>query len=118
MRALVSILLLIASPVASHGTSAYRSGTVIDIKANTLLFQDQTTASTWRKLKAGRDERLLLDFERSVIATRTAWSFTRTVSTKVLRYDPAKPYLQVKLTSDGRMRGSVWILATEQLGSE
>ena len=89
----------------------------MQVKANSVWFQDEANLTHWQQLRKSGDTSALASFQEQVLSSRDAWQFVNPLTVKVLRYELAKKQVKVEMTSPGRMRGSTWWLEAEAVTS-
>lgn len=87
----------------------------MQVRANSVWFQDETNLTHWQQLKKSGDTSALTSFQEQVLSQRDAWQFVNPRTVRVLRYELAKKQVKVEMTSPGRMLGSTWWLDAEAL---
>jgi hypothetical protein len=109
MRTVLSLLLLAA---LSAGASAgeITTGAAMHVKPNSIWFQDNSQLAQWQKLKQTGNAKALSVFEKKVLGSRDAWQFIYQLDVKILNYEPAQHRVSVEMTTDGRMKGTDWVL--------
>jgi hypothetical protein len=114
MRALLSLSLLLALGLAAFAGSIEK-GATMQVKANSIWFQDQAKLAHWQQLKNKGDTISLAAYEEKVLGNRDAWQFTNPLTVKILGYDQAKHQVRVEMTTEGRMQGTDWLLDPDAL---
>ena len=82
-----SMALLIVLAVA-HATSAadIRAGAIMQVKPNSIWFDEAIDLAQWQALKKKGDETALAAYEKSKLSSRDAWQFINPLTVKVLIY--------------------------------
>ena len=80
------------------------------MKPNSIWFQDNSQLAQWQKLKQTGNAKALSVFEKKVLGSRDAWQFIYQLDVKILNYEPAQHRVSVEMTTDGRMKGTDWVL--------
>ena len=87
----------------------------MQVKANSIWFQDQSELTHWQQLKNKGDTAALAAYQEKVLGNRDAWQFTNPLTVKILGYDQAKHQVHVEMTTEGRMQGTDWRLDPDAL---
>jgi hypothetical protein len=114
MRALLSLSFLLALGLASFAGSI-QNGATMQVKANSIWFQDAAELAHWQQLKNKGDTTALAAYQEKVLRNRDAWQFINPLTVKILGYDPAKHQVSVEMTTEGRMQGTDWLLDPDAL---
>jgi hypothetical protein len=109
MRPLLSLLLM-AALNGSAFAGDITKGAAMQVKPNSIWFQDNGQLAQWQKLKQAGNSQALAAYEKKVLGSRDAWQFTYQLDVKVLDYTPAQHRVSVEMTTDGRMKGTDWVL--------
>jgi hypothetical protein len=104
---IVSVLLILA--VASFA-GEIRKGATMQVKANSIWFQDVAKLSHWQQLKKSGDSKALEAYQEKELSERDAWQFGNQLTVKILGYDGAKNQVNVEMRTPGRMFGTNWFL--------
>jgi hypothetical protein len=104
---LVTISCLAATPASAD---EIRQGAAMQVKPNSIWFQDAAKLTHWQQLKRSGDSTALASYEDEALSHRDAWRFTEPLTVKILSYDPAKSQVNVEMKTEGRMLGSAWLL--------
>ena len=114
MRALLSLSFLLALGLAGFAGSIEK-GATMQVKANSIWFQDRAKLAYWQQLKNKGDATAIAAYQEKVLRNRDAWQFTNPLTVKILGYDLAKHQVRVEMTTEGRMRGTDWLLDPDAL---
>ncbi|MBV8967766.1 MAG: hypothetical protein JO331_01735 [Verrucomicrobia bacterium] len=109
MRAYIALLTLVALTIGSFA-GEIRTGGTMQVKANSIWFQDSALLTRWQQLKKSGDSRKLKAYEDKALSQRDAWQFVTQLPVKVLRFDPSDQQVNVEMTTPGRMLGTKWFL--------
>jgi hypothetical protein len=104
---MLSLLLALGSPALAD---AIEKGATMQVKPNSIWFQDQAELAQWQKLKNAGDAAALSAYEDQVLHSRDAWQFINQLDVKILDYEPAQQRVSVEMVSEGRMKGTDWLL--------
>jgi len=104
-----SVLLLSALAVGSVA-AVIRPGSRVEVKSNSIWFEDRAKLSEWQQLKKAGDAAALQVYETRVLGTREAWQFTKPLAVKILGFETSTDQVNVEMTTPGRLEGSVWML--------
>ncbi len=108
-RVAASVLLLSALAVGSVA-AVIRPGSRVEVKSNSIWFEDRAKLSEWQQLKKAGDAAALQVYETRVLGTREAWQFTKPLAVKILGFETSTDQVNVEMTTPGRLEGSVWML--------
>jgi hypothetical protein len=115
MRSPLGMLFVLAAlAIASFGEDI-RKGATINVKSNSIWFQDVASLTQWQHLKKSGNSKALAAYEEKELSNRDAWQFTNQISVKVLSYDSARSQANVEMRTPGRMLGTNWWLDAETL---
>ena len=115
MKFLLRILfVLLASAIASFA-GEIRTGATMQVKANSIWFQDAAKLSHWQQLKKGGNSKALDAYQEKELSERDAWQFLNQLTVKIISYDGAKNQVHVEMRTPGRMLGTDWFLDAEAL---
>jgi hypothetical protein len=95
---------------ASAFAGAVEKGATMQVKPNSIWFQDQTQLARWQKLRKTGDAAALAAYEKRVLGSRDAWQFINPLDVEILDYEPAQQRVHVEMVSEGRMKGTDWLL--------
>jgi hypothetical protein len=87
-----------------------RKGAAVQVKANSIWFQDSAALTKWQQLKISGNSKGLNAYEEKMLSNRDAWQFLTQLNVKVISYDSAKNQVNVEMTTPGRMLGTKWFL--------
>ena len=82
----------------------------MQVKPNSLWFQDAATLAHWQQLKKSGKSTALASYQHKVLSGREAWQFTEQLTVKILSHEPKKNRVNVEMTTAGRMLGTTWSL--------
>jgi hypothetical protein len=115
MRSSLGILsILLALAIASFA-GEIRKGATMEVKANSIWFQDLKDLTGWQQLKKNGNSDALADYQTKVLGNRDAWQFLNQLTVKVISYDASKHQVHVEMTTPGRMQGTPWFIDTSTL---
>jgi hypothetical protein len=114
MRTFLSLSFLLALGLAAFAGSIEK-GAAMQVKANSIWFQNQAELAHWQQLKNKGDSTALAAYQEKVLGNRDAWQFTNQLAVKILSYDMAKHQVHVEMTTEGRMQGTDWLLDPDAL---
>ena len=87
----------------------------MQVKPNSIWFQDTAKLTHWQQLKKSRDSTALASYQDEVLSNRDAWQFTKRLTVRILSYEPGKSQVNVEMKTAGRMLGSTWLLDADAL---
>jgi hypothetical protein len=112
------LALAITVLVASHATSnagEIHKGAVMQVKANSIWFQDTAMLTHWQQLKKNGDAAALEAYEHKVLGNRDAWQFILPINVRILSRNLSKHQVNVEMKTEGRMADTKWSIAEEAL---
>jgi hypothetical protein len=118
MRAFLSAflgLLVLAASAAGALAGEIRKGAIVQVKPDSIWFQDAAKLASWQKLAKSGDAAALASYQDRVLARREAWQFSAPLPVKILSPRLAANRVRVEMTTEGRMRGSKWLLDASAL---
>jgi len=98
-------LLLLAALATVAVAEEIRTGAVMQVKANSIWFDDAPSLAQWQKLKQSGDAPALAAYEKDKLGSRDAWQFINPLTVKVLGYQLQKHQVEVEATTKGRFEG-------------
>ncbi len=114
MRTYLALLVLVALGVASFA-GEIRKGATMQVKPNSIWFQDAAKFAHWQQLKKSGDSAALASYQDEALAQRDAWQFVNQLSVRILGYEPGKNRVDVEMKTEGRMLGTRWLLEPDAL---
>jgi hypothetical protein len=114
MSACFRTLLALGILSLSAWAADIHKGATMQVKADSIWFQDGPRLSHWQKLKKDHSPELA-SYQEKELGSRNAWQFTKPLSVEILGYDVASNQVKVELETEGRMKGSVWWLDASAL---
>jgi hypothetical protein len=111
---LITLFFLLALGIASFAAEI-RKGATMQVKPNSIWFQDAAKLARWQQLKKSGNSKALASYQNDVLSNRDAWQFTKSLTVKILSYEPEKKQVNVEMKTPGRMLGSKWLLDTDAL---
>lgn len=99
----------------SSNASEIQKGSSMQVKADSIWFQEAGQLTQWQKLKNGGDAKALSAYQEELLSNRDAWQFTNSLQVRVLGYEAAKHQVHVEMTTPGRMLGTHWWLDSSAL---
>jgi hypothetical protein len=109
MGLLAMLLTIMESLVASSGGDV-QPGSVVQVKPNSIWFQESETLTRWQALKNAGNPEALKSYEEGALSERLAWQFTNVLSAKILGSDSKSNQVIVEMTAPGRLQGTTWFL--------
>jgi hypothetical protein len=92
-----------------------RTGATMQVKPNSIWFQDAAQLTRWQQLNKSGDSKALASYQNEVLSNRDAWQFTNQLTAKILGYERGKNQINVKMKTEGRMLGTRWWLDADAL---
>jgi hypothetical protein len=114
-RAFLTVLVLAALIGGAHARPV-RKGAVVEVKPNSIWFDEAARLTRWQELKKGGDAAALTSYQEQMLGGREAWQFLKPLKVKILRYDTATSQINVEMRTDGRMKGTTWWLDASAVG--
>jgi hypothetical protein len=114
MRAYLALFVLVALSVGSVA-GEIRKGATMEVKPNSIWFQDAAKLAHWQQLKKSGYSTALASYQDKMLSRREAWQFTNPLTVKILSHEPGKNQINVEMTTAGRMLGSTWLLDADTL---
>ena len=109
MRAFL-VLLLLAVSIAPSVAGEIRNGATIRVEPNSIWFEEARQLARWQRLKNSGDAAAFASYQKNILSAREAWQFINPLTVKILRYEPKKNRVYVKMKSEGRMADTDWYL--------
>jgi hypothetical protein len=109
MRAYVALFVVLAS-VITAAAGEIRKGATMQVKANSIWFEEADKLTEWQKLKKSGDAAALASYEKDMLGEREAWQFTNRLSVKIISYEPKTNHVNVEMKTAGRMAGTTWFI--------
>ena len=114
MRAFLALLVLAASATGALA-GEIRKGAIMQVKPDSIWFEDAAKLTQWQKLKKSGKPAALASYQEGIRTRREAWQFIAPRTVKILSHRPAANRVRVEMMTEGRMRGSIWLLDTSAL---
>jgi|SRR5690242_7375986 hypothetical protein len=109
MRAL-AVFVGLAGLAATCFAGEIRNGATVQVKADSIWFQDAEKFARWQALKKGGDAKALAAHQEEALHQRDAWQFTKPLAVKILAVTPKANRVEVEMMTEGRLQGSQWVL--------
>ena len=109
MRAFLALMLVVASTAVSLA-GEIRNGATMQVKADSIWFEEAKQLAEWQRLRKSGDPAAFASYQEKVLRAREAWQFINPLTVRILRYEPAKSRVHVKMKTEGRMAGTDWFL--------
>lgn len=109
MKTFLALLILLAS-VTGSPAAEIRKGAIMQVKANSIWFQDEAQLARWQQLKKSGDAKALEKYQEELLSERDAWQFLNQLTVKILSYERAKNLVNVEMREKGRHLGTPWML--------
>jgi hypothetical protein len=110
MRSSLTILFFLLTLCVGSFAADIQAGATMQVKANSIWFQDAGSLKHWQQLKKGGNAAALAAYEKEVLSNRDAWQFTNPLTVKILKYDSGKNQVKVEMKAPGRMLGTTWFI--------
>lgn len=115
LHVFLAVLVLVVSMTAAVA-GPIRKGAVMQVKPNSVWFEDAAQLTHWQELKKGGNEAALTSYQEQMLGQREAWQFLKPLKVKILRFEPATSQINVEMRTAGRMQGSTWWLDASAVG--
>lgn len=115
LHVFLMLLVLLASATAAVA-GPIRKGAVMEVKPNSIWFDEAAQLTHWQELKKGGDEAALTSYQEQMLGQREAWQFLKPLKVKILRYEPATNQVNVEMRTAGRLQGTTWWLDASAVG--
>jgi hypothetical protein len=97
---------LFAVALATSALAAdIRLGAIMQVKANSIWFDEAADLTKWQALKNGGDAAALAAYEKDKLGSRDAWQFINPLTVKVLTYRQRDNQVEVEMKTKGRFEG-------------
>jgi hypothetical protein len=110
MKSFPGILSLVFALAITSLAGEIRKGATMEVKANSIWFQEVKDLTRWQQLKKSGNSNALADYQEKLLSNRDAWQFTNPLTVKVVSYGAAKHQVKVEMETPGRMQGTSWFL--------
>lgn len=101
-----SLALLIAAATVTAALAAdIRASAIMQVKPNSIWFDEAADLAQWQELKKKGDEPALAAYEKSKLGSRDAWQFINPLTVKVLGYRQRNNQVAVEMKTKGRFEG-------------
>jgi len=114
-RAFLTVLVLTALVTGANAGPIWK-GAVMEVKPNSIWFEEVARLTRWQELKKGGDAAALTSYQEQMLGGREAWQFLKPLKVKILRYDTAASQINVEMKTSGRMQGTTWWLDASAVG--
>jgi hypothetical protein len=115
MRSLLALLILLAC-AGTCNAAVIRSGATMQVKENAIWFQNAADLAHWQALKKTGDAAALVSYQDGLLKNRDAWQFLKPLAVRIRSARPKAHWVDVEMTSEGRMKGSKWLLDADAIG--
>ena len=115
MKPSLRILFVLLGLAIASFAAEIRKGATMQVKANSIWFQDTAKLSHWQQLKKSGNSKALEAYQEKELGDRDAWQFGNQLTVKIVGYDGAKNQVNVEMKTPGRMLGTTWFLDAEAM---
>ncbi|MEA2964459.1 MAG: hypothetical protein QOI46_4557 [Alphaproteobacteria bacterium] len=112
--AVLSLFILLALGAGSLAAEI-RQGATMQVKSDSIWFDDAAKLTRWQELKKGGDAAAFKSYQEDALSERDAWQFTGPLTVKILSYKRTNNQVNVEMKTKGRMLGTKWFLDPEAL---
>jgi hypothetical protein len=109
-------LLILVAAMTLAVAAPIRKGAVMEVKPNSIWFEEVAALKHWQELKKGGNEAALTSYQQQLLSQREAWQFLKPLKVKILKFDPAASQINVEMTTAGRLQGTTWWLDASAVG--
>jgi hypothetical protein len=113
MKSSPGILSLVLALTITSLAGEIRKGATMEVKANSIWFQETKDLTRWQQLKKSGNSNALADYQEKLLSNRDAWQFINPLTVNVISYDAAKRQVNVEMKTPGRMLGTKWFLDSD-----
>lgn len=117
LRVFAVVIVLVALATACLAGEV-RKGAIMQVKADSIWFQDAAKFARWQALKKGADAKALAAYQEEALQQRDAWQFTKPLAVKILGVTPKASRVDVEMTTAGRLQGSRWLLDIDAIDAK
>ena len=114
MRSYLTLFVLVALGTACLA-GEIRKGAAMQVRANSIWFQDAALLTRWQKLKNGSDAKAFAAYQEKALGHRDAWQFVYPQAVKILGFERKTNQVHVQMTGEGRLQDSEWFVDAEAL---
>jgi hypothetical protein len=115
MKSSLRILSVLLALAIVSVAGEIRTGATMQVKADSIWFQDSAKLSHWQQLKKSGNSKALEAYQDKVLSDRDAWQFANQLTIKIISYDAAKNQVNVEMRTPGRLLATKWFLDAEAL---
>jgi hypothetical protein len=118
LRSLIAAAFVVGAYAATcveASAVAIRRGAVVQVKPNSIWFEDAAKFLHWQRLKKSGNAAALASYQDDLLHRRDAWQFTNPLTVRVVRYLPHENRVEVEMVTDGRFVDTPWILDADAL---
>lgn len=99
-------LTLVVSAIAAD----IRPGATMQVKPNSIWFQDKAQLTRWQQLRISGDAKELKAYEDEKLGNRNAWQFIYEMTVRIKSYDAKSNQADVEMKTPGRLIGTSWVI--------
>ncbi len=114
LSAYLGVLLLLSCGVGALAAEI-RPGATMQVKANSIWFQEVGQLTRWQQLMRSGNAAALAAYQKKVLGNRDAWQFIHELTVAIRSYEPQKTQVNVEMKTEGRMLGTTWWLDVDAL---
>jgi hypothetical protein len=112
MRAFLALIALVTLSVGSLA-GEIRNGATMQVKANSIWFEDLDKLTHWQELRKSGDAAALASYQEDALHQREAWQFIYPLKVRILGHKSNHVYVEMKVP--GRLEGTEWFLDASAL---
>jgi hypothetical protein len=109
-------VLFLTALITAAFAGPIRKGAVMQVKPNSIWFDEAAQLTHWQELKKSGNEAALTSYQEQMLGQREAWQFLKPLKVKILSYEPTKSQVNVEMKTAGRLQGTSWWLDASAVG--
>jgi hypothetical protein len=115
MRACLALLIGVL-PATIALAADIKSGAAMQVKPNSIWFDEAAQLTRWQELKKSGDVAALTAYQDQMLGRRDAWQFVYPLSVKIIGVDAKTGRVHVKMLTPGRFVGLDMFVDRDALG--
>jgi hypothetical protein len=117
LRVFAGVIVLVALANACLA-GEIRKGATMQVKADSIWFQDAEKFARWQSLKKGGDTKALAAYQEEALRQKDARQFTKPLDVKIRGATPKANRVDVEMMTEGRLQGSRWLLDIDAIDAK
>ncbi|MGM4919133.1 hypothetical protein [Tardiphaga sp. 813_E8_N1_3] len=94
--------------VGTADAGEIRRGASMQVKPDSIWFEDRSNLARWQVLKKAGDSKALASYQDSLLQAREAWQFSKPLTVRIRGFEPKAHLVDVEMQTEGRLQGSTW----------